>query len=72
MLLRFRVEVEERNGGTFLESAYGSRETAMARAARLARPNRSVQVMDSAENRVVTKFSAVWDRRLPPTASRDN
>jgi len=68
MMLRFRVEVEERSGATYLESAYSDRGKALARAARLARPFRSVKVTDLAENRLVGSFNAVWDRRLPPSA----
>ena len=37
MMLRFRVEVEERSGVTYLESAFQDRERAVARASRLAR-----------------------------------
>lgn len=72
MLLRFRVEVEERNGTTYLESAHGDQAAALARASRLARPYRSVRVTDVAENRLVGAYSAIWDRRLPPTAARWN
>ncbi len=72
MMLRFRVEVEERSGATYLESAFADRERAVARASRLARPYRSVKVTDLAENRLVETFSAIWDRRLPPSAARYN
>ena len=72
MVLRFRVEVEERTGVTYLESAFPDRERAVARASRLARPYRSIRVMDLAENRLVESFNAIWDRRLPPSAARDN
>ncbi len=68
MLLRFRVEVEELSGVTYLESAFSDRGKAVARAARLARPFRSVKVTDLAENRLVESVRAVWDRRLPPSA----
>jgi hypothetical protein len=72
MMLRFRVEVQERNGATYLESAFTDQERAVARASRLARPYRSVRVTDLAENRLVESFSAVWDRRLPPSAASRN
>lgn len=68
-MLRFRVEVEERSGDTYLESAFTDRDKAIARAARLARPFRSVKVTDWAENRLVQAFEALWERRLPPTAT---
>ncbi|HEY7678289.1 MAG TPA: hypothetical protein VIG69_14535 [Candidatus Methylomirabilis sp.] len=69
MMLRFRVEVEDRGGATYLESAFADRGRALARAARLARPTRSVKVTDLAENRLVESFNALWDRRLPPSAA---
>lgn len=72
MLLRFRVEVQERSGATYLESAFADRERAVARASRLARPNRSVKVTDLAENRLIESFNAIWDRRLPPSAGHYN
>lgn len=72
MMLRFRVEVEEQNGATYLESAHPDRERAVARASRLARPYRSVKVTDIAENRLVESFNAIWDRRLPPSAGHWN
>jgi len=72
MMLRFRVEVEERSGVTYLESAFPDRERAVARASRLARPYRSIRVTDLAENRLVESFNAIWDRRLPPSAAHYN
>ena len=72
MVLRFRVEVEDRNGTTYLESAFSDQGKALARATRLARPSRSVRVTDLAENRLVESFNAVWDRRLPPSAASQN
>ena len=72
MMLRFRVEVEERSGATYLESAFSDQGRAVARAARLARPSRSVKVTDLAENRLVESFNAIWDRRLPPSAAFRN
>ncbi len=72
MMLRFRVEVEERSGARYLESAFADRGRAVARAARLARPFRSVKVTDLAENRLVESFNAIWDRRLPPSAALHN
>lgn len=72
MMLRFRVEVEEPSGVTYLESAFSDRGKARARAARLARPSRSVKVTDLAENRLVESFNAIWDRRLPPSAVPDS
>ncbi len=72
MMLRFRVEVQERNGATYLESAFADRGRAVARASRLARPYRSIKVTDLAENRLIESFNAIWDRRLPPSAGRYN
>ncbi len=72
MLLRFRVEVQERNGATYLQSAFADRERAVARASRLARPYRSIKVTDLAENRLIESFNAIWDRRLPPSAAHYN
>ncbi len=72
MMLRFRVEVEDRSGSTYLESAFSDPGRALARAARLARPFRSVKVTDLAENRLLESFNAVWDRRLPPSAPHQN
>ena len=72
MMLRFRVEVEEQSGARYLESAFADRGRAVARAARLARPSRSVKVTDLAENRLVESFNAIWDRRLPPSAAIHN
>ena len=72
MMLRFRVEVEERSGARYLESAFADQGRAVARAARLARPFRSVKVTDLAENRLVESFNAIWDRRLPPSAAIQN
>ncbi len=72
MVLRFRVEVEDRGGATYLESAFSDRGKALARAARLARSFRSVRVTDLAENRLIESFNAIWDRRLPPSAAMQN